>query len=217
MSKKRCPASARDGEARLVRPHRGVYAGVVDVVCDSHQRSGAIARIDPSSSIGDHEIADAQQAQHARRKGHLADRVALVRMHAALHHCHRNSPDRPEDQVPGVSHHRRLRKVRYVRVRDRRRVLDLFAKAPQTGSQDHSHRGLERRAAPDISDGGLRLLKSGCHQIDLTEMPRTRTPSLRRKQDLHRQRPRRITGSMITRLVSERARQRVLAGTRLNR
>ena len=100
MSKKRSPAPLRMAKRGSFGPVSGFQPIRLMWSASATSWPTLVALLDAARGIGQHHRRDAQRAQHAHRKGDLLRRVALVEVHAALHHDHRHAAERPATMRP---------------------------------------------------------------------------------------------------------------------
>ncbi len=121
------------------------------MVSNEHQVPRLPARMDAAGGVGDDEGVAPQQPEHPDRVGDLLIGVALIVVHAALHHRHPLALQSAEDQPALVPRGGGGFEIRDLAVGDRHRPLYLVPQVTQAGAQDHSHFG--REAAQPGADG----------------------------------------------------------------
>ena len=125
-------------EAVLVRTDQRIGALEIDVVAQDNQASLLKSEIDPARGVGNQDGADSYPGHHAHRENHFVRRVALVRMHASLHHRHRYVSHFADDHAPRVPDRRGMRKVRNLLVVEARGVSYFVRERAQAAAQHQS-------------------------------------------------------------------------------
>ena len=106
------------------------------MVRDEDEIPGRPERMHAAGDVGDDQRLRAQRAQHAHRKRDLLQRVALIAMKAALHHRHRRTTERAEQQAARMRLHGRPGEAGNLGVRDRDVGLQLVGQRPESGPEN---------------------------------------------------------------------------------
>jgi len=122
------------------------------VVGNHHQVAGAERRVYPAARVRHEQAADAQEFHHPHRKNHLLRRVPFVIMETPLHRDDPPAAEHTENKPAGMSFDRRNRKIRYLRIVERRTDVDALHQPAEPGSENDPDFRLEIHPIPD--EGG---------------------------------------------------------------
>ena len=110
MSVKRKPEAGKRSPAPGWKPKRGSLGPMSGLQpmrlmwsASSTSWPDAVAFGDAAGRVGQHHGTQPERAQHAHGKCDLMRRVALVKMHAALHHDDRHSAEKAGNDAPGMA------------------------------------------------------------------------------------------------------------------
>src|SRR5258708_207695 len=140
-------------QAFVIRTSQRILSLKIDVISKDNQRALSVLHINSASSIGENQSARANSPQHARGKGHLGSRVALIKMHPSLHHGNGNAAALADHELSGMPNRRRTRKGRDVSVGNADSFSKVVGKSSETRAEDE----------PDLRPkDGLRQHKGCC-------------------------------------------------------
>ena len=108
------------------------------MIANDDQRALSVLDIDATRSVGKNQSAYASTREHTRRKRNLGRRIALIQMHASLHHRNGHVPGLAKHQPSRVPNRRRTRKRRDVRIRNADRLGEVVGKRSQPRSKNQT-------------------------------------------------------------------------------
>ena len=109
----------------------------------------------PARCVGQDDGANSHAPEHAHGKRDLLCRISLVKMHAALHHGHRDGARLSDHHLSSVADCGGSRECRNVSVRDALRVGERIGKPAETGTQHQTNSRTQGSSSKNDLCGGF--------------------------------------------------------------